>query len=73
MVAHYFGDVQMTYREFYKILIMLLVLCIIGFFGPIFIMLLAPNYYQLPMIYGQVFSVVIIAGVLIGIYLETDK
>ena len=63
----------MTTQEFYRILVMLLVLCIIGFFGPIFIMLLAPQYFVLPMIYGQVFSVVVIVGVLLGIWVETDR
>ena len=48
-------------------------MCIIGFFGPVFIMLLIPKYLTIPMIYGQVFSVVVSAAVLLGIWLETDR
>ena len=63
----------MTTQTFHRILIILLSMCIVGFFGPVFIMLLAPNHLTIPMIYGQVFSVVVIAAVLLGIWLETDR
>ena len=63
----------MTVQTFHRILIILLSLCIFGFFSPVFIMLLIPEYFTIPMIYGQVFSVVVSAAVLLGIWLETDR